>query len=223
MCSGAGLGIASSPFSARGAIRDGVYVQPSAHRAQMYRFLAPILAASWVGMRSFAPCCTKRSHPPLYVPQADAAERGREVLVAGLPCYETRPSSEISDTNGPAVLVFTDVFGWRSGRTRLLCDQLAEEAGLQVPGRASALIRPRNPNKKTQQWRAFAGAPPQLLSQRRLGSHEASRGLVGSMVRRQAHLVLRLVGEPTSTDRPLAVVDVSSFPDSDYLCGAGSA
>ena len=207
MCSGAGLGIASSPFSARGAIRDGVYVQPSAHRAQMYRFLAPILAASWVGMRSFAPCCTKRSHPPLYVPQADAAE----------------PSSEISDANGPAVLVFTDVFGWRSGRTRLLCDQLAEEAGLQVPGRASALIRPRNPNKKTQQWRAFAGAPPQLLSQRRLGSHEASRGLAGSMVRRQAHLVLRLVGEPTSTDRPLAVVDVSSFPDSDYLCGAGSA
>ena len=32
----------------------------------------------------------------------------------------------------PAVLVFSDIFGWRSGRTRQICDEIAEKAGVQV-------------------------------------------------------------------------------------------
>ena len=35
-------------------------------------------------------------------------------------------------TSRPAVLVFTDVFGWRSGRTRQICDQIAAQVGAQV-------------------------------------------------------------------------------------------
>ncbi|CAJ1385500.1 unnamed protein product [Effrenium voratum] len=94
-----------------------------------------ILASLCVAVASLAmyqygsfngPCCTSRAHPPLYPPEYE--DKGREIELNGIPVYEVagRAGSQ------SAVLVLSDVFGWRSGRTRQLCDQLSAETGHQV-------------------------------------------------------------------------------------------
>ena len=76
---------------------------------------------------AYGACCTARAHRALHL--AEAQEHGREIMVNGIPCYESLPSGS---QKVPAVLVFSDIFGWRSGRTRQICDEIAEKAGVQV-------------------------------------------------------------------------------------------
>ena len=76
---------------------------------------------------AYGACCTARAHRALHL--SEAQESGREIMVNGIPCYETLPSHS---GKVPALLVFSDIFGWRSGRTRQLCDEMAEKAGVQV-------------------------------------------------------------------------------------------
>lgn len=65
-----------------------------------------------------SPCCPANGEP--VAPPKDYVERGRETDLDGYPCYEVG--------SGPSkVVVLPDIFGWRSGRTRQFCDELAEE------------------------------------------------------------------------------------------------
>ena len=106
--------------------RQGMNLSCSTSMAQSLGVLA---TASLIALVAYmrGSCCTSRAHPAL---QLDLPERGQEILVEGIACYEVAPVKWSNET--PALLVFSDIFGWRSGRTRQLCDQLAEEAGMHV-------------------------------------------------------------------------------------------
>lgn len=60
-------------------------------------------------------------------PPEDYQEQGEEILVEALPCYQSgEPTSQA------AVLVLSDIFGWRSGRTRQICDKIASQGFLVI-------------------------------------------------------------------------------------------
>mmetsp|Transcript_75474 Transcript_75474/g.196782 ORF Transcript_75474/g.196782 Transcript_75474/m.196782 type:complete len:281 (-) Transcript_75474:141-983(-) len=71
------------------------------------------------------PCCP--SGPTPVAPPEDYQEQGEEILVEALPCYQSgEPTSQA------AVLVLSDIFGWRSGRTRQICDKIASQGFLVI-------------------------------------------------------------------------------------------
>ena len=84
------------------------------------------------------PCC-----PPQILPAATAAEigataplKGKEIVLGNkVRAYVVEPNADKLGANGKpkaAVIVFHDIFGYNSGRTNHLCDELAMEGGYLV-------------------------------------------------------------------------------------------
>mmetsp|Transcript_27228 Transcript_27228/g.71207 ORF Transcript_27228/g.71207 Transcript_27228/m.71207 type:complete len:285 (-) Transcript_27228:159-1013(-) len=71
-----------------------------------------------------SPCCPDGPKP--VAPPEGYVASGREISVGDCTCYEVGQAS-----GGPAVLLVSDVFGWHSGRTRQICDRVAD-AGFHV-------------------------------------------------------------------------------------------
>eukprot|EP00127_Corallochytrium_limacisporum_P000055 Clim_evm34s2 gene=Clim_evmTU34s2 len=66
-------------------------------------------------------CCPVGSEPAR---AANYTPLGKEIDVDGVPCY-------VIGTGTAGILLNADVYGWKGGRTRLICDQLAD-AGFNV-------------------------------------------------------------------------------------------
>ena len=76
-------------------------------------------------MASTPPCCPSDSLPSVGEPP-DYEPAGTVVTAGNVPCY-------VVGSDGPhAIVVAHDVFGVRSGRTRQICDTLAQELGVLV-------------------------------------------------------------------------------------------
>lgn len=74
-----------------------------------------------------ASCCPPGSLPPLSaLSSGEAPARGSEETLGGLTVYTTRGGSGSSPSKERCVIVATDIWGFRAGRHRQVCDILAE-------------------------------------------------------------------------------------------------